>query len=102
MFMPASSAAWIVAMLSSRSAAPYEPDIDMAPRLRAETAGPVVPRFLVCMFVLPYRCRATLLSLSTLPRCARGSQRALFVGVTLPGSVLAAGNPGRGPWAHAA
>src|SRR3954454_19544392 len=53
MLMPASSAAWIVAMLSSRSAAPYEPDIDMAPRLRAETAGPVAPRFLVCMVVLP-------------------------------------------------
>src|SRR3954468_20943013 len=42
--MPASSAAWIVAMLSARSAGPYMPDMPMQPRPSAETAGPEEPR----------------------------------------------------------
>ena len=41
--MPASSAAWIVAMLSARSAMPYVPDMPMHPSPRDETTGPVAP-----------------------------------------------------------
>src|SRR3954447_23978598 len=47
--MPASSAAWIVATLSSSSVAPYMPDISMQPRPNALTVGPVVPSCRVCM-----------------------------------------------------
>src|SRR5438270_643880 len=47
--MPASSAAWIVAMLSVRSAGPYMPDMPMAPRPIAETTGPLLPRRRCCM-----------------------------------------------------
>ena len=41
--MPASSAAWIVAMLSARSAGPYMPDMPMQPSPIAETSGPLLP-----------------------------------------------------------
>ena len=41
--MPASSAAWMVAMLSARSAGPYTPDIAMHPNPRTETRGPAAP-----------------------------------------------------------
>ena len=37
----------MVAMLSSRSAVPYSPDMAMHPSPRAETVGPVAPSFLV-------------------------------------------------------
>src|SRR3954452_18651371 len=47
--MPASSAAWIVATLSSSSAGPYAPDIPMQPRASALTVGPVLPSCRVCM-----------------------------------------------------
>src|SRR5947209_7978520 len=47
--MPASSAAWIVAMLSARSAGPYMPDMPMQPRPRAETSGPVDPSLRLTM-----------------------------------------------------
>ena len=51
--MPASSAAWMVAMLSARSAGPYMPDMPMHPSPRAETSGPLVPslrRWIVAIF----------------------------------------------------
>src|SRR5574337_1431306 len=41
--MPASSAAWMVAMLSARSLAPYISDIPMQPRPMAGTLGPLWP-----------------------------------------------------------
>ena len=47
--MPASSAAWIVAMLSARSAGPYMSDMPMQPRPMAETLGPCGPRVLFFM-----------------------------------------------------
>ena len=37
-------AAWIVAMLSFSSAAPYIPDMPMQPRPIAETSGPFFPK----------------------------------------------------------
>src|SRR5436853_949930 len=47
--MPASRAAWIVAMLSVRSARPYVPDIAMQPRPTAGTEGPSRPRIVFLM-----------------------------------------------------
>src|SRR5271155_2461967 len=50
--IPASSAAWMVAMLSCRSAGPYMPDMPMQPRPIADTTGPWVPSFrffIVCL-----------------------------------------------------
>src|SRR5436305_15051236 len=44
--MPAFSAEWMVAMLSSRSAVPYTPDMAMQPRPTADTSGPRTPSFL--------------------------------------------------------
>ncbi|GGS91114.1 hypothetical protein GCM10010286_14850 [Streptomyces toxytricini] len=41
---PASSAAWIVATDSPRSASPYSADIPMQPSPSGKTAGPVEPR----------------------------------------------------------
>ena len=43
--MPASSAAWIVAMLSRSSAGPYIPDMPMHPSANGNTAGPAAPSF---------------------------------------------------------
>ncbi len=45
--MPASSAAWIVAMLSRRSAGPYIPDIPMQPNPIRETSGPLSESLIV-------------------------------------------------------
>jgi hypothetical protein len=45
--MPASSAAWIVAMLSSRSAGPYIPDIPMQPKPTRDTSGPCSPSLVI-------------------------------------------------------
>src|SRR5437588_2974025 len=47
--MPASRAAWIVAMLSVRSARPYVPDLAMQPRPTADTEGPSRPRIVFLM-----------------------------------------------------
>src|SRR5271170_7196399 len=46
--IPASSAAWMVAMLSARSAGPYMPDMPMQPRPRAEARGPALPSWRCC------------------------------------------------------
>ena len=46
--MPASSAAWMVAMLSARSLGPYASLIAIRPRPIADVV-PRVPRFFVCM-----------------------------------------------------
>src|SRR5213075_3110314 len=51
--MPASMAAWMVAMLSARSAGPYMPDMPMQPRPKAETCGPVLPSVVYFMVVSP-------------------------------------------------
>ena len=45
--MPASRAAWIVAMLSRRSAGPYMPDIPMQPSPIRDTSGPFAPSMFV-------------------------------------------------------
>src|ERR1700739_4307488 len=47
--MPASSAAWTVAIDSARSAVPYMADMPMRPRPMAETRGPVAPSWRVIM-----------------------------------------------------
>src|SRR5580658_3099366 len=41
--MPASRAAWMVAMLSDSSLGPYIPDIAMQPSATRETCGPFFP-----------------------------------------------------------
>src|SRR5436190_20546486 len=41
--IPASRAAWIVAMLSARSAGPYRSDMPMHPSPSSDTSGPVRP-----------------------------------------------------------
>src|SRR5580658_2699493 len=45
--MPASSAAWMVAILSGSSLGPYIPDMAMHPRATRETAGPFLPSGMV-------------------------------------------------------
>src|SRR5579863_8334298 len=42
-------AAWMVAMLSFSSAAPYMPDMPMQPRPMAETSGPFFPNRRICI-----------------------------------------------------
>src|SRR3954454_2902926 len=57
--MPASSAAWIVRMLSSSSLCPYAPDMPMQPRPRTLTVGPVLPRVVVAIVMSPTMTHAT-------------------------------------------
>src|SRR6266436_6346291 len=52
--MPASIAAWMVAILSASSAGPYTSDMPIQPSPRAETCGPFLPRvreFMMASFV---------------------------------------------------
>src|SRR5215218_4051778 len=73
--MPASSAAWIVAMLSARSAGPYMPDIPMAPRPISETTGPVAPSVRVVIMPSMMAARREAQGAAGLPRelCRHGA-----------------------------
>src|SRR3954469_2518204 len=56
--MPASIAAWMVAMLSPSSVGPYRSDIPMAPSPSADTRGPEAPSALVFMTLRMRRSHA--------------------------------------------
>src|SRR5690242_5266939 len=50
--MPASMAAWMVAMLSASSLGPYMPDIPMQPKASGETCGPASPSVMAGDFTI--------------------------------------------------
>src|SRR5690242_12468937 len=84
--MPASSAAWTVAMLSARSDGPYMPDMPIAPRPRAETVGPVLPRVRVSMGGSSF-----VGDRASVRAAAPASRGRRIQGLVVPGSALAPG-----------